>query len=430
MQRVFVLSQEKKPLMPCLPARARKLLSQGKAKVYRRYPFCIILQHKNQGDTQAVSLKFDPGSKTTGVALVGLFPKGKGNCCLWGANLTHRGWAIKEALQARRAIRRSRRSRKTRYRAARWKNRRRSEGWLPPSLHSRIDNIAAWCKKLKQFAPVQQIEVESVRFDTQQMQNAEISGIEYQQGTLQGYEVREYLLEKFGHQCVYCGKSDVPLEIEHVIPRSQHGSDRISNLVISCRSCNEKKGTKRIEAFLKKKPALLKKIQSQLQTPLQDAAIVNSTRSELCKQLQQFQLPIQYSSGGQTKYNRTTQGYSKDHWLDAACVGTTGTHIHIPKTMHILTITAKGRGSRQKCLMNSYGFPRASAKEAKRVHGFQTGDLVKAVVPIGKKQGTYIGRVTIRSSGSFNIQTRHRQIQGISYRYCQCLQRNDGYQYT
>lgn len=427
MQRVFVLSQDKQPLMPCHPARARKLLIRGRAKVYRYYPCCIILQHRISGDKQAISLKFDPGSKITGVALVGLFPKG--NYCLWGANLNHRGHAIKEALLSRKAIRRSRRNRKTRYRKTRFQNRHIPKGWLPPSLRSRVNNISAWCKKLLQFVPVQQIEIESVKFDTQKMQNAEISGIEYQQGTLQGYEVREYLLEKFGHQCVYCGKADVPLEIEHVIPRSQQGSNRISNLVISCRACNEKKGTKSIEIFLKKKPDLIRKIKAQLQAPLQDTAAVNATRYAILNVLKVFQLPIYGSSGGKTKYNRTTQNYQKDHWRDAACVGVTGERVFISLKINILLIRATGRGDRQMCLVNKYGFPRTAAKHKKRIYGFQTGDLAKSVIPSGKKAGTYKGRVAIRASGNFNITTKDGTIQGISYKYCKKITCFDGYSY-
>ena len=59
------------------------------------------------------------------------------------------------------------------------------------------------------------------------MQNPEIDGTAYQQGTLAGYEVREYLLEKFGRQCVYCEAKDTPLQIEHIQP-TLGGTNRIS----------------------------------------------------------------------------------------------------------------------------------------------------------------------------------------------------------
>jgi len=111
MQRVFVLDHNKQPLMPCHPARARKLLKKGKAAVYRRYPFTIIMTHRVGGDLQPIEIKFDPGSRTTGIALIGHFDRGLE--VIWAGNLNHRGPQIKKALNSRRAIRRSRRNRKT-----------------------------------------------------------------------------------------------------------------------------------------------------------------------------------------------------------------------------------------------------------------------------------------------------------------------------
>ncbi|MBK1648013.1 RRXRR domain-containing protein [Rhabdochromatium marinum] len=61
---------------------------------------------------------------------------------------------------------------------------------------------------------------------------------------------------------------------------------------------------------------------------------------------------------------------------------------------------------------------------------FQTGDRVIAEVPNGKKAGSHVGRVAVRKTGSFNIQTTQGVIQGISHRYCQVLQRADGYDYS
>jgi 5-methylcytosine-specific restriction endonuclease McrA len=242
MQRVFVLDSNRKPLMPCHPARARKLLSSGKAAVYRRYPFTIILKHRSDGEVQPVELKLDPGSKTTGIALVAHFQKGRE--AIWAAHLHHRGEAIRLALEKRRVIRQSRRNSKTRYRPARFDHRRRPEGWLPPSLRSRVDNMKNWTIRLLQWVPITSIAVEVVRFDTQKMQNPEISGVEYQQGELQGYEVRQYLLEKWGRKCAYCDQEGVPLEVEHMVPRSKGGSNRVSNLTLACNSCNLEKGNR------------------------------------------------------------------------------------------------------------------------------------------------------------------------------------------
>ncbi len=225
------------------------MLAAGKAAVYRRMPFTIILSYDVKPANQEIEFKVDPGSKTTGVALIGKFDRG--NELLWGANLSHRGHTIKDAMESRRSLRRGRRNRKTRYRAARFKNRAKPEGWLPPSLQSRVDNISSFLKKLCFRTPISECHVETVRFDMQKLVNPEISGVDYQQGELFGYEIREYLLEKWRRTCAYCDKKDVPLEIEHIHPKSKGGSDRVSNLTLACHCCNQAKGNLPIEQFVK-----------------------------------------------------------------------------------------------------------------------------------------------------------------------------------
>ncbi len=190
MQRVLVVDPNQTPLMPPHPARARKLLKAGKAAVYRRYPFTIILKYEVEApQAQPIELKVDPGSKTTGISIVAQFARGW--MLLWAANLTHRGQTIKLNLDKRRAVRRSRRSRKTRYRKPCFDHRTQPKGWLPPSLQSRMDNVYHWAKKLTGYIPITALQVETVRFDAQLMQNPEISGVQYQQGELQGYEKSE-----------------------------------------------------------------------------------------------------------------------------------------------------------------------------------------------------------------------------------------------
>jgi len=265
----------------------------------------------------------------------------------------------------------------------------------------------------------------------QKIENPEISGIEYQQGDLFGYEVREYLLEKWGRKCVYCCKTNIPLEIEHIVPKSKGGSNRVSNLTLACIECNQKKGNKPIEAFLSKKPELLKRIQANAKSPLKDAAAVNATRWDLFRTLKKTGLPVETGSGGLTKFNRTTRELPKTHWLDAACVGKSTPEKLFQIDKAVLTVKANGHGNRQMCRVNKFGFPRTKAKSTeKKVKGFQTGDIVKTVVTTGKKIGTYIGRVAVRKSGSFNIKTVEKTIQGISWRYCRVLHSSDGYSYT
>jgi hypothetical protein len=137
-------------------------------------------------------------------------------------------------------------------------------------------------------------------------------------------------------------------------------------------------------------------------------------------------LPVSFWSGGRTKHNRVRQGYVKDHWLDAACVGETGAAVYISDKHKPLQIKAMGRGSRQMCRVDKYGFPRTGAKSTKRVYGFQTGDIVKAIVPSGKKEGTHVGRIAVRTSGSFRVGA----VDGINWQYGQLLQHTDGYEYA
>jgi 5-methylcytosine-specific restriction endonuclease McrA len=298
---------------------------------------------------------------------------------------------------------------------------------LPPSLVSRIENILTWVKRIKKFCPITGISQELARFDTQKMQDPNIQGKGYQQGTLHQYEVREYVLEKWGRKCAYCGAKDFPLEVEHIKPRSRGGSNRPSNLTLSCIPCNQAKGNQDVQNFLSERPSLLKHIWQQTKQPLADAAAVNSTRKALLKALQDLALPVTTGTGGQTKFNRTSQGVSKSHWHDAAMVGETPQLQFL--TQQPLVITSTGNGKRQMCRTDANGFPIRYVPRHKFVKGFQTGDIVKAVVTKGKKKGTYQGRVAVRSSGSFNVSTPEGLVQGISHKYCSQVHGKDGYQY-
>jgi 5-methylcytosine-specific restriction endonuclease McrA len=279
------------------------------------------------------------------------------------------------------------------------------------------------------LCPLAAISQEVVRFDLQAMETPEIAGRAYQQGTLAGYEAREYLLEKWGRKCCYCGATHLPLQIEHIQCRAKGGSDRIANLCLACEPCNLKKGTMDIQVFLAKKPDLLKRILVQAKAPLKDAAAVNATRWALYERLQALGLPIECGTGGRTKFNRVSRGLEKTHWHDAACVGASTPEILQIKGLVPLLITAQGYGCRQMCNVNEIGFPCSKPKGAKKVKGFQTGDIIRAIVTSGTKQGTYMGRVLVRASGSFDIRTKHGRVQGISHRFCTPIHRCDGYSY-
>ncbi|GET44571.1 RNA-guided endonuclease IscB [Microseira wollei] len=426
MSKVFVIDTDSRPLDPVHPAQARQLLRNKKAAVYKRFPFTIILKESRPSSpVSPLRLKLDPGAKTTGIALI---DDGTGEV-VFAAQLKHRGFAIRDALTSRRQLRRSRRNRKTRYRKPRFLNRTRPQGWLAPSLQSRVENIRTWVERLRRVAPITAISQELVRLSLQLMRNPDIQGKEYQQGTLAGYETREYLLEKWNRQCAYCGVKDVQLQIEHIRPIAKGGVGAIANLTLSCCKCNTKKGTKDVKEFLKKDPSKLEKILKQVLSPLADTAAVNTTRFALLEILKSTGLPIETGSGGLTKFNRNQQNLEKTHWLDAACVGKSTPVINI-KGVKPLLITANGHGTRQSCRTDKFGFPNRHCSRTKFHFGFQTGDIVKAVVTSGKKVGEYVGRIATRATGSFNVSTKNGLIQGISHKACTAIHKKDGYSYA
>jgi 5-methylcytosine-specific restriction endonuclease McrA len=413
---VFVLSSDGQPLDPCHEARARKLLKAGRAAVWRTYPFTIRLKNRTRLESAVHDhrLKLDPGSQTTGIAIV----QETTRRVVFAAELTHRGQAIRDALAARRAVRRSRRQRHTRYRPARFLNRRRPTGWLAPSLAHRTLTTATWVRRLRALCPIMAISMELARFDTQALQNPEIAGTDYQRGTLFGWEVWNYLLAKWGHCCAYCGATGVRLEQEHLIPRSRGGSDRITNLTIACRPCNERKGNQTAAEFG------FPQLMAQARAPLKDAAAVNSVRWALYRTLASTGLPVEIGTGGRTKWNRARLGWGKAHWRDAAMVGASTPDDLRSAVGSVLLIAATGHGRRQMCGTNSSGFPIRHRRRQKQWFGFRSGDLVRANIPNGKYAGAHVGRIAVRSRPSFKLNGFD-----VHPKYLRLIQRADGYAY-
>lgn len=423
---VLVLDKQKKPLMPCTPKRVRLLLARGRAVVHRVKPFVIRLRDRKQEECvlQEGRLKLDPGSRTTGLALVRVeqTPEGEIHHAVGLSEVQHRGEQVHHHKVTQRQARRRRRSANLRYRAPRFDHRIRPPGWLAPSLLSRVGNVLTWARRLSRWFPMRRIEVERVKFDMVLLQQPEVSGVEYQRGELFGWEIRAYVLEKFGRRCVYCGRTDVAFELDHIRPRSRGGSKRVSNLVLSCHDCNAAKADQTATEFGHPE------VEDLARLPLRDAAAVNAARYKLVEALHELALPIGTWSGGRTRWNRERFGIEKTHALDALCVGDLA-EVN-PGTVKTLGIKASGRGQHCRTLWNKFGFPRASLPRQKRGAGFITGDRVKAVVPAPlKTAGTHEGRISVRTSGSCAIKTSNGTIDGINVRYIHLIQRGDGYEY-
>ena len=311
-QPIYILSAAGKPLMPT--KRHNKVwywVRKGLARVVRREPLTIQLRFETSTSyTQSVTVGVDTGSKHVGIAAIA-----NGEVVVQ-AEVQLRD-TITRKLTQRRQYRRTRRAHKTRYRPARFANRRRKAGWLAPSLRSKAEATVKVVRFVASLLPVSQINVEIASFDTQKMQNPEVSGVSYQQGELQGYLVREYLLTKWRRTCAYCQAEGIALQIEHIVPTSRGGSDRVSNLTLACEACNLKKGTKTASEF--GFPA----IQAQARVALKDAAHVSSLKTAMVLSLrEQFaERQVRIAYGYETKYKRIqVLALPKSHSNDAVAI--------------------------------------------------------------------------------------------------------------
>lgn len=368
------------------------------------------------------------------------------------AQVEHRGREVTSALETRKACRRNRRSRETLYRRCRFRNGSdfrsgRPDGWLPPSQESIAANVISIVKKLGKLIRLTTCSFEAVRFDTQKLDQPEISGAAYQHGTLFGYEIREYLLEKYRHTCQYCGgaSGDKILEWEHMLPRSRGGSDSIKNASLACRSCNQAKDDRTLEEWLSelsgKKTALAKERIRNVSAVLSGtkqvrgsdryAAWANVTRRRIERDLFRIFGTVECSSGGRTKHNRERLHLPKDHHYDALCVGEVPENGFVDRTHGYVTfIKAMGRGTRFRGKTNACGvITQKLGPRAKRIFGFANGDIVSADVPKGKYAGHYVGRVMTRASGSFDIRTTTGALVTANVKNIRLLQYGDGYRY-
>ncbi|MBW4669396.1 MAG: HNH endonuclease [Cyanomargarita calcarea GSE-NOS-MK-12-04C] len=458
---VFVLNADKNFLSMVHPARARKLLSQNKASVFRTFPFVIILKKQIQiPHLKQYILKIDPGAVWTGFAIQCGFE------IVFQMELKHRSNAIKSDLHLRSGFRRGRRSRNLRYRKKRF-DRKKQLGWLAPSLRHRVQTTETWIKRFIKYCPISAIEIEQVRFDTQKIIQPEISGVEYQQGVLWGYEIREYLLDKWGRKCAYCDVENVPLEIEHIQAKSSCGSDRVSNLTLACHDCNQQKGNLDVADFLNQKYKFdliaaknrIDKILKQRTSPLSSAAAVNSTRFAIVDAAKRHNSNVLCWTGGRTKMNRCQQGFPKSHSIDAACIGESGSQIKFLTTQPLI-VEAKGHGTRQSRRTNDKGFPAITVKTDKKTgekttstvapkrsyKHIQAGDIIKFELKkdsktcsdkkkaiestVKVKAGWYTARVKTPTPKGFEVKIGEHRVTVSSMVGVKFIYRNDGFSYS
>ena len=233
--KVYILNMRGNPLMPCYPREAKKLLREKKAVVTKRFPFTIRLLLPTGETRQEVVLGIDSGYENIGFSAVTETKE------LISGTVKLDG-RTSERLTERRMYRRNRRNRLW-YIKPRFLNRSKPEGWLPPSVQRRYDTHLNFINRLKRILPISETVIEVAKFDIQKIMNPEISGTDYQQGSMYGYQnIRAYLMAREHGRCQLCGKDfkGQLSHIHHCKQRSEAGSNRPENLAILHKSCHEK----------------------------------------------------------------------------------------------------------------------------------------------------------------------------------------------
>lgn len=302
---VYVLNIEGRPLMPCKEAKARHLLKQNKAKVVKMIPFTIQLLFECDNITQEINLGVDAGSRHIGLSAT------TDKKVLFEADVELRN-DIVDLLSSRREARRTRRNRKTRYRKARFNNRRKGDGWLAPSVRQKIETHINIINDVHKILPIANIVVEVASFDIQKIKNPDISGEGYQQGEQLGFwNVREYVLSRDGHQCQCCkGKSkDKILNVHHIESR-KIGGDTPNNLITLCEYCHKQYHLGNI-----KLPSKIKRGMT-----FKDATFMGIMRWAFYNKLKGLYSDVKITYGYITKNTRIRNGLPKEHYIDARCI--------------------------------------------------------------------------------------------------------------
>src|SRR6266516_5380269 len=375
---VYVLNCHGQSLMPCRPRKARLLLKEGKAKVVKMVPFTIQLLYGSSGYKQEVSLGVDVGTHHIGVSATAE------QKVLFEAEVLPRT-DIQELKASRLQYRRARRSRKTRYRKARFLNRKRPEGWLAPSVEHKVAAHIKTIKLLHKILPISRTTLEVAQFDLQKIKNPEIEGVEYQQGLQLGFwNVREYVLFRDNHTCQWCkGKSKDPILNVHHIESRKTGGDSPDNLITLCETCHDLIHRTHQGHTIKRKSK-----------GFRDATQMGIVRWRIYEQAKASFPDVHLTYGYITKHTRITNDLNKSHLIDARCIS--GNPLASSDgTWHLVKLVRRNNRQLHKATIRKGG-KRQRNTAPKYVHGFRLFDCV-----------CYQGKICFvfgrRSSGYFDL---------------------------
>lgn len=374
---VYVLSHTGSALMPTQRhGKVRRLLRDGLAHVVRRTPFTIQLDYESTEFIQPVTLGVDAGTTHVGLSATTDTKE------LFSAEMTLRTDIVK-LLSQRREARRTRHSR-LRYRAPRFDNRKRPDGWLAPSVGNRVQTHLRLIGKVRSILPVTRTVIEVAQFDQQLLRNPDVAGEQYQRGEQMGFwNTREYVLCRDGHKCQHCnGKSKDPILNVHHIESRQTGGDAPNNLITLCETCHKAYHKGKIQLKVRRG------------TSLRDAAVMNIMRWELYRRAKTLWQEVSLTYGSITKHTRIHAGLEKSHRIDARCISG---HPTARPAEHWFSIRQTRKHNRQVMKARMLKGGRHKRNQAPYlVHGFRLFDKVL----LDGRQCFIFGR---RSSGSFDV---------------------------
>lgn len=294
-----------KPLMPCTQRKARVLLKNKKAVIYKYNPFTIRLTYATGEAKQDCHVGVDTGSKHIGIAVTS---KDK---VLFKGEVELRQ-DVKSNLDTRRTYRRDRRNRKTRYRQLRFLNRKRTDKWLPPSLQNRMNHTYHWIDTLCNLVPNPKLYIEVGKFDTAKIINPEINGVDYQHGKTYGFfDERYFVFARDNYTCQCCGKSKGKiLQTHHIVYRSNGGTDRVDNLITVCTDCHTPKNHKE-GGILSQWQEKHKKVKQYKEPPF-----MNALRKRIFDRYPNAIITY----GSETTPKRKEMGLDKTHYNDAIII--------------------------------------------------------------------------------------------------------------
>ncbi|WP_404276877.1 RNA-guided endonuclease IscB [Exiguobacterium undae] len=355
---VFVLNYHGEPLMPCKPSKARKLLNNGKAKLVKQTPFTIQLLFGSSGYKQEISLGVDAGTKHIG------FSATTSTKVLLEGEVQLRT-DIQDLLATRRTMRSARRSRKTRYRQARFLNRKKHKGWLAPSVQHKVDSHLKLIRMIHRLLPIKHLTIEVAQFDIQKIKSPDISGDLYQKGDQLGFwNVREYVFFRDKHMCQHCkGKSkDKILNVHHIESR-RTGGNAPDNLLTLCETCHKKIHKENLEHLFQRKSRSLR-----------DASQMTVMRWFIYNAVKETYPYLKLTYGFLTKNTRIQNGLDKRHAVDARCIS--GNPLsEEPKVSYLFRQVRANNRQLHKMTIGKKSKRKANKAE-RFVHGYQLFDKV------------------------------------------------------